>query len=622
MEQVESLKKQIDDEIRKTKGKTGKTIRNRLVVSALEGDKRRLERIESILKIEKYDLVFIGQQGVGKTTAICHLFGLTTDKIVEIKKGAKMIEKTVVQELLSTGSGKTTICEVAIVPDETTFIEVTPIDEKDLEQLIDDFCLHQWNKWQKNNPLPEQEGDQINEMIPTELMRAVQNMAGLKNSELDELLKQTEEQKNFHAEILKRSGISQRTETRIVPSPGEEEKSWIRGTFNSLNYCKLKNFSIPKRINIHVNQGLLNPELFSNINSIIDTKGIGAGELRKDIDRYFQSKNSFCLLVERFASAPANVIGLMKEHLTHESQDISSKVALFVMPRENEPEKTPGADGSRKDGIDCRKRNIDDELMVQKINFLQDNIIFHDPLEYYMPEGNGFRRDPDYEETEFQNLVISERKRILSEVQTLIGNRKQLLVAELKRLAQHLEEIKKGKGIDEQDEQLIADMRNKISGFKELPTRGRDTDDFIRVYVNEEFAKRNHMTVRAINSRYGRYDVRNRDIYYGAISEAKRLLKEIAQPYKDGIIETIKSGMEEASPDLQVLIQNLERQVDSGYDDLLREFSTKVSGYLENTVFHPQDRSNAFWQKVQQRWGKGPGYKADVVEMYRDQLID
>ncbi|OQW91196.1 MAG: hypothetical protein BWK78_05280, partial [Thiotrichaceae bacterium IS1] len=117
MEQVESLKKQLEDEIQKNKGKTD--IRNRLVVAALKGDKNRLEQIESILKIEKYDLVFIGQQGVGKTTAICHLFGLTTEKVVKTKKGEKTIERTVTQELLSTGSGKTTLCEVVIIPDET-----------------------------------------------------------------------------------------------------------------------------------------------------------------------------------------------------------------------------------------------------------------------------------------------------------------------------------------------------------------------------------------------------------------------------------------------------------------------------------------------------------------------
>ena len=43
---------------------------------ALESKLERLQNIEKALSIEKYALVFIGTIGVGKTTAICHLYNL------------------------------------------------------------------------------------------------------------------------------------------------------------------------------------------------------------------------------------------------------------------------------------------------------------------------------------------------------------------------------------------------------------------------------------------------------------------------------------------------------------------------------------------------------------------
>ncbi len=635
MEQVESLKKQLEDEIQKNKGKTD--IRNRLVVAALEGDKNRLEQIESILKIEKYDLVFIGQQGVGKTTAICHLFGLTTEKVVKTKKGEKTIERTVTQELLSTGSGKTTLCEVVIIPDETTFIEIVPFAEKDLEQLVDEFCLLQWKikEQQKDgrSPIhPEREDDQTSKAFPTELKRAVENMAELNPSQLDELLKETEEQEDFCAKILDRCRISQRTETRIDPAPSEQnERNWIRETFHSLNYCNLKNCSIPKSISIHINNNLLNSEHFSNIKSIIDTKGIGAGEVRKDIDNYLQSeKRALCLLVEGFASVPTNVIGLMKQHLTPEAQDISSKVLLLVIPRKNEPEQTSGAgaDCTREGGIAYRKRDIEDTFISQKLNLpqAQENVIFYDPLEYYLREGSaGFRADPDFSAEEFNQSVIAERNRILSVIQSRIEKRRQILEKELQGLANHLKSIKEGKGIAEQDEQLLKEMKDKISEFKHFLGRERDAGDFIHEYVTKKIAAYHHMTLRAINSRYGRYDVKGIDIYYDVVPLAKSFLKEVTQSHKDKIVETVKLGMEDASPELHILIQNLESQVNSGYNDLIVKFTSDISDHLENVVFYPQDRNSEFWRKVQDRWG-GTGYKtaykADVVGMYRDRLID
>ena len=44
------------------------------------------------------------------------------------------------QELLATGSGRTTICEVVIKASDQTYLEIEPYSPQDMESMILDFC--------------------------------------------------------------------------------------------------------------------------------------------------------------------------------------------------------------------------------------------------------------------------------------------------------------------------------------------------------------------------------------------------------------------------------------------------------------------------------------------------
>ena len=74
--------------------------------NALKSKLQQVESIRKILEIDKYRLVFIGSIGAGKTTSICHLFNL----LAELPKGKS--DKTGVSELMVTGAGGVTVCEV------------------------------------------------------------------------------------------------------------------------------------------------------------------------------------------------------------------------------------------------------------------------------------------------------------------------------------------------------------------------------------------------------------------------------------------------------------------------------------------------------------------------------
>ncbi|WP_292799362.1 hypothetical protein [Nostoc sp. NMS7] len=139
-EEIASLKQDLSKEINKISGHSEINIRNHvsnhICINNLKSKLERLDEIEKILSIDKYKIAFIGTIGQGKTTAICHLFNLITDLKVSKTSGGKTEDVTETKELLSTGAGRTTICEVIIKASEKTYIEIEPYTVDEMENLI------------------------------------------------------------------------------------------------------------------------------------------------------------------------------------------------------------------------------------------------------------------------------------------------------------------------------------------------------------------------------------------------------------------------------------------------------------------------------------------------------
>lgn len=241
-EQVRTLIKRVDKEILDRVPKKGnfKILRSLFLLRTI---KERLARIESLLRIDKYDLVFIGQVGVGKTTTICHLLNLTrtAKKQKKLPGGSERKTRTIeyTKELLSTGSGRTTICEVVICPSETTFIEIVPASLKRVEEFLSEFCEIIWKKVYPDNT-------NSLEPLSTEVSRAVKNMVGLQDKYKDkELIDAAEvfakqygkdEQEDFKQAILSRANLGSRTEKILKYTPAakstlEDEKLWVEKNF-------------------------------------------------------------------------------------------------------------------------------------------------------------------------------------------------------------------------------------------------------------------------------------------------------------------------------------------------------------------------------------------------------
>lgn len=221
--QVIALLKEVDQEIQRRLPikQNVKVLRSLAVLRFI---RNRLDRIVTLLMIEKYNLVFIGQVGVGKTTTICHLLNLTHQ--VERRN------RKITEELLSTGSGKTTICEVIIKSNPTTSIEIQPYSIEEIKQFLEEFCHFIWHK-----AYPEE--NTVIDVPPAELVRAIRNMIALnelhsRDSEGRTISTDTalelansftpRQYEDFKLAVTSRANLDSRHEKRLEYTPSSDSK--------------------------------------------------------------------------------------------------------------------------------------------------------------------------------------------------------------------------------------------------------------------------------------------------------------------------------------------------------------------------------------------------------------
>jgi hypothetical protein len=263
-EEIASLQQSLRREITKISGGSDINVIKHICINNLKSKLERLEEIDKILSIEKYKIVFIGTIGQGKTTAICHLFNLISDF-----KGSKTIHgkpKDVIEtkELLSTGAGRTTICEVIIKAADKTYIEIEPYTVDEMENLIFEFCDYIANK---ENPQSEQRI-----IISEEIQRAIRNVIELKkitksvpDGEKTKSITLDKAKELFDEsgiEVLKKTALNNanlesRSSNKIEFDNQSKEQDWIKNIFDDINNVRLKDFAIPRKIYLYVSYDVL-----------------------------------------------------------------------------------------------------------------------------------------------------------------------------------------------------------------------------------------------------------------------------------------------------------------------------------------------------------------------------
>lgn len=539
-----------------------------------------LQNQMEVLVKEKYKYVFIGEKGIGKTTTILELFNLINDD----------------KELLSTGSGGTTVCEVEIKKSdkEYSYFDITPIDDRYMVQYIYDFC----STFIRDN-------DSSNLYVPTEIARSIRNMLGMKKIEIDELYESLNNFEKFIEEVNSRLNLENRNET-IIKCKCDKNGLYfsdIENKFNQINLGKVKDIKIPQKITLYITDDVMNFDNEDSILSIIDTRGIesdlsredkfGKNDSfkREDILNYIDREQDDCiyLFVDGIKPAPTQgILNTLKSRITKKNAD---KFYLFINIYNDEAEKVitdDGVAGTIESGISFKKDDILFKFKQEKILFNENNLIF------YNSKNN-----------------IPDNKEILQQIKENLNKQKTKAYEECKNVKSAFEKLK-------------YDFENKdyaIKNFEKLYEVNKQVDapkDLINKILNEfidnTMSKVHHMRLDAINRYDGDYYAYN--FYYNFSIIIEEVFDEIYINSKSNIIKKVTEFLEYKNItqldeiDYKIYIEKLEKDYLSERDSL----KTYLREYLEKSF------SKDSWISAQNEFGTGRGYTERVCKIYTNEI--
>jgi hypothetical protein len=337
----------------------------------------RINRIEEICAVEKYNLCFIGTVGVGKSTAIANLLGLVDEK--KIAKGYKLIEIP----LLKTGEGRTTLCETKIcyTNEFATNIQVQGLEYNEFKSLVEEFCLAVLKSSNSDND------EKIK--CSNEVQRAIRNMSGFpKNDEqkqiqyVKEILQdEYSEEKEFKSlvksAILKKIDYRSRTQSTFIYDNQESIEDWMKKTSSRLNDGEIEEAPYPAKIILTINAENLKVKVPEFIEVIRDTRGIDGDAVREDIIEICKDIHNFCVICDDIKNY-GNIAceGFLKNQFILKNKDLKYRNFVMGIEQGTQLSKVNEADG-RENGKDLKKEEALSNWKNKNICLDEENMFFY-----------------------------------------------------------------------------------------------------------------------------------------------------------------------------------------------------------------------------------------------------
>ena len=219
----------------------------------LERHRKSLLRASTFLTRQNHSIGFIGDMGVGKSTAICFLFDLLVPPT--------LTDKQINRPILETGGGGTTICEVHVKAGPQFGISLVPMNENEHRQLVADFCAA---KWMLLGSGQRETTETVG--VSAENDRAIRNMSGLwrrretkegkvsYHDPVTELARASASEDEFRTRVLALIGLADRTRRELLVRQCHAEASDGMGDGDvqvcRTNRSSLKDVPLPRSIDL------------------------------------------------------------------------------------------------------------------------------------------------------------------------------------------------------------------------------------------------------------------------------------------------------------------------------------------------------------------------------------
>ena len=558
---------------------------------------RQLNRYETalcdgadLLREIRHTVAFIGNIGVGKTSMICGLTGLT----VRNKEGHDV-------PALKVGMGRTTICEVCIERghrENQYELRAQPRDDEEVKKDIADWCEYQIRVALADNT--QVEGEKIG--VSGELDRAIRNMSNLavrRDRKPDGSQERVDLAKNlaaeignvdkFRSEVLKRINLSQRTLRKIEGDSPE----WLRKNFADINDGRNPVFSIPERMTVVVPHHLLGEkEKQSGLEiSILDTKGVDEIAFRGDLAQHFDDPHTIIALCSGFVDAPdlAAQQHLERARESGVGRSIAEKTSILVLPKGNEAMRGGGDHQSVEDAYEDKSDQIKAAIYPLGVGEIPD--IFYNAEQDKKAVADKVRAF-FVDRAKMLRGHHRERLRKLNEtVNNFLKNREEAaFLVQQEAAAQRLTNRIVGQDIDAPDSKIQDELIVEMHGVRHAG------------YLRASVAR------MGLWHNFNYYDI----LGFGARKIAHARIKGWLHDFKvttDDILS--EEGLSKAHGFVREIWEWLDG-TDGAREKLLKGVEQECAAAFKISL-QGENAQHRLWGPSREEWGKGPGYKNRVA---------
>jgi transcriptional regulator with XRE-family HTH domain len=548
---------------------------------------KEILRLAGLLLRREHQIAFIGQIGIGKSTAICRAASLE----ITGPQGSPV-------PVLETGGGGVTLCEVHLSRRPGYGIIVEPRTHDDIRSDVEDFVDQ---LLRPGSSAADEEGIPA---VPREIERAIRNMAGLtqkraksadgkvmRTDPAKELAVEFPARRDLVVEVLTRMDLDRRDRrdewhnAALADSPLE----WLRKTFERINNGRHLEFSLPARIDLVV------PE-FLEVNdldvSIIDTRGIDQPSARSDLEGLLEDPHTVSILCSAFNDAPSQSI----QHLLQRARDINntqidSNTGVLVLARPNEALAVKDEGGSQaettEEGYELKDEQVRNALTLYRLS--------GSPTFFF----NSLEDDPEGLRIFLRERVTQTRSEFLRLLDDVL-NRTQSLLANAER---------------EQVQAVQREAGRYIASWIKLHPAPSLVGGHVHDTLLDEIDRSYASSVNAAVRRDGEWRSLSytHQLGHGARKLAVAALQESVTEFT-GLCQTLSDSLPEASE----LLSQARQLMSTAYDELLRKVQlTSLTLYSDQLRQDPQ-----FWLDNAGEWGLGSGYLKRVLRRNREWFQD
>ena len=545
---------------------------------------RRLVDFAEFLVGLDHKIAYIGDIGVGKTTALCRQAGLATE--LDSASSLKGM-------MLDTGGGRTTLCDVYVQRGKGFAIDVEALPDEEVYRLVAELCRSNQAK-DAGEGSARPKGDY---RPPEEIERALRNMAGLtrttrKKGEpapVDPIARidaETPSLEEFKAEIAARLTLWRRTR-RTIEFEGSDEaagRRWMKETFAAINHGRHADFSLPGRITITVPFSLVSGTPF-NI-SLIDTRGVDGSAVRPDIISHLKNPRVVTVLCSKWGSAPDGSLQELLKHVAETEADttLSSRISVLVLARAGEGLSMRHESGDSvedpHDGYEIKSGHVEDAL--ERINMTGISLAVFDAT-YDQP-------------SELADFLVSK----IDGLRAARSDGARATIRAVDEMLRNVEEAEALATLDDVNRELhIFAGRHKSLKKDAKPAWLR----LLRAVSN-----RHPRSVWAATRRAGSFW--NFNVYQylgdGASADAKRR----CGPAMDGLREIIENKLADSSfRSAHRFLEQVLEDVDEWESDFV-----KAARHHAVAVYKPElSSADELWEACEDLYGRGSGYRDEVA---------